>query len=258
MKFVVTTTQSAEEKTPLLDAFLEESGFPYVARHRKRLGLLVAENQVDGVIVWEKQGPVLYVEDEKFFFHPSMAKNRIAFYRKNNTPDLMIKASQLQTGDSFLDCTLGLGADSIVAAYFSQTGLTTALEHQSAIAHVIRWGMKLYEGRMPWLDDAIHRINVINQDHKDFLFQQPDDSFDIVYFDPMFQKPLLNSQAISPLRKLADHDPLEPETIKHACRVARKKVVMKDLSDGHELARLGFKKIDGSRHNRLAYGVINV
>ncbi len=258
MNFIVTTTQSVDNREANLEEFLQESGFQFVPRQRKGLVLLAEENQAEGIIVWEKQGPVLYVENKKFFFHPSMAKNRIAFYRKMQTPDLLIKACQLKAGDSFLDCTLGLGADSIVASYFSGTGRITALEHQTAVAHVIRWGMKLYQSRMPWLEEAIKRIEVINQDHGDYLAAQTDHAYDIVYFDPMFQKPLLDSQAISPLRKLADHDSLKPETIKAACRVARKRVVMKDLSSGQELERLGFTKIDGSKHNRLAYGIIFV
>ena len=258
MRFVVTTTQSMEEREPLLEQFLKESDFPFVARQRKSLELLMEENQVDGVIVWEKSGPVLYVENEKFFFHPSMAKNRIAFHRKMNTPDLMIQACQLRAGDSFLDCTLGLGSDSIVAAYFTRTGRITGLEHQTAVAYTIRWGMKLYSSRMPWLEEAINRIEVLNQDYRDYLLEQEDNAYDIVYFDPMFQKPLLKSQAISPLRKLADHDPLQLESVKEACRVARKRVVMKELSSGNELERLGFTKLSGSKHNKVAYGIIDV
>lgn len=258
MNFIVTTTQTEKNCPPLLAAFLKDSGFEFVPRGRKSLEALTAENQADGVIVWEKQGPVLYVEDKKFFFHPSMAKNRIAFYRNENRSDLLIQACQLKKGDSFLDCTLGLGADSIVASYFSQTGCITGLERQTAVAWVISWGMKLYQSRMPWLDEAIKRIKVENQDHKLYLSNLADGAYDLVYFDPMFQKPILSSQAISPLRKLADHSPLEVDTIKEACRVARKRVVMKDLSTGQELERLGFTKIVGGRHNRLAYGVINL
>lgn len=258
MKFIVTTTQSAVEREPLMELFLQDCGFPYVPRQRKGLELLMQEHHADGVIVWERQGPVLYIEGEKFFFHPSMAKNRIAFYRKMQRPDLLVKACQLQTGDSFLDCTLGMGADSIVASYFSESGRICGLEHQTAVACVISWGMKLYSCRMPWLNEAIQRIEVINRDHQAFLQEQDDHSFDIVYFDPMFQKPLMKSQPISPLRKLADHDRLQSDSIREACRVARKRVVMKDLSAGEELERLGFTMLPGSRHNKLAYGMIEV
>lgn len=257
MKLIVTTTQSITEREADLEAFLAESGLPFVPRDRKSLGRLREEFQVEGIIVWEASGPVLYVNNDKFFFHPNMAKSRIAFFRKKQIPDVMIRASQLERGDSFLDCTLGLGADSIVASYFSVTGRITGLEHQP-VADVIRWGMKRYRIEMSWLQESIQRIEVIAADHKEYLPRLNDQSYDIVYFDPMFTKPLLKSSPISPLRKLADHAPLELATIDEACRVARKRVVMKDLAEGEELERLGFQKVSRSKYNKLAYGAINV
>jgi predicted methyltransferase len=187
-----------------------------------------------------------------------MAKNRIAFYRKQQRPDIMIEAAGLERGDSFLDCTLGLGADAIVASYFSATGRVTGLEHQPQIAHVIRWGMKRYVYEMAWLQEAVRRIEVVAADHREYLHDLDDRSYDIVYFDPMFTHPIFKSQPISPLRKLADHDRLAQDSIDQACRVARKRVVMKDLAEGEELERLGFQKISRSKYNKLAYGIINV
>lgn len=256
MKFIVTTPQSIDSVNDSLAEFINESQLEYIPRRSSSLAKLAAEHGAEGVIVWETEGPILYVEEEKLFFHPSMAKVRIAEYRKMGREDLLIQACQLNKGDSFLDCTLGMGADSIVASYFSETGKITGLEYQSEIAHVISWGIKLYQGNMHWLNQAINRIEVINSDHKKFLGQQGDQSYDIVYFDPMFAKPLLRSQAISPLRKLANHDALNKDTIQEACRVARNRVVLKTLLSGGEIERLGFKKAIGSRHNPIAYGVI--
>jgi tRNA1(Val) A37 N6-methylase TrmN6 len=116
--------------------------------------------------------------------------------------------------------------------------------------------MKLYQGNMTWLNQAISRIKVINSDHHEFLAQQANKSYDVVYFDPMFTNPLWRSQPISPLRKLANHNALTTETITEACRVARKRVVLKTLSAVGEIERLGFQKVGGSKHNPIAYGVI--
>jgi 16S rRNA G966 N2-methylase RsmD len=118
--------------------------------------------------------------------------------------------------------------------------------------------MKMYTGNMPWLNHAIKQIGVINSDNKSFLGQQPDKSYDIIYFDPMFPRPLLNSQPISPLRKIANYDKLDRNTINEACRVARKRVVLKTLASGGEIERLGFNKVIGSKHNPITYGVIDV
>jgi 16S rRNA G966 N2-methylase RsmD len=256
MKFIVTTPQSIDSVNEIMAEFINESQLEYVPRRSSSVEKLAREHDADGVIVWETEGPILYVENEKLFFHPSMAKVRIAEYRKKGREDLLIQACQMNQGDSFLDCTLGMGADAIVAAYFSETGKITGLEYQRAVAQVIGWGMKLYQGNMPWLNQAINRVKVINCDHKVFLRQQTDQSYDIVYFDPMFNKPLWRSQPLSPLRKLANHDPLDKDTIQEACRVARKRVVLKTLLSGEEIERLGFQKIKGSKHNPIAYGII--
>ena len=257
MKVIVTTTQRIKEREEDLETFLAESGFEFVLRDRS-LEKLREEYQAEGVIVWGTEVPILYFGDEKFFFHPNMAKNRIAFHRKQQRPDIMIEAAGLERGDCFLDCTLGLGADAIVASYFSATGRVTGLEHQPEIAWVIHWGMKRYCNEMYWLQDAVRRIEVVAADHKEYLPGLKDRSYDIVYFDPMFTHPIFKSQPISPLRKLADHDRLEQDSINQACRVARKRVVMKDLAEGEELERLGFQKISRSKYNKLAYGVISV
>jgi 16S rRNA G966 N2-methylase RsmD len=259
MKIIVTTTQSGRvNNTDDLDKFLSESGFDFIYRNHKGINILAKENNADGVIVWEPKGPVLYLEDKKFFFHPSMAKNRITAFRKQNTQDIMVRACSIEPGDDFLDCTLGLGADAIVASYFSGRGRVVGLEISPGIYEVVKWGMKLYRSRMPWLNQTIHRIEVYKFDHYSYLKQQADASFDIVYFDPMFRKPILHSEALAPLRELADHSQLEPNTIAEACRVARKRVVMKELVDSGEMERLGFKKVSGSKHNPIGYGFIDI
>jgi 16S rRNA G966 N2-methylase RsmD len=257
MKFILTTPQSIDSVNETMAEFINESRLEYIPRRSSSLAKLSAEHGAEGIIVWETEGPILYIQNEKLFFHPSMAKVRIAEYRKKGREDLLIQACQLNKGDSFLDCTLGMGADAIVASYFSETGKVIGLEYQAAVAHVISWGMKMYQGNMPWLDKAINRVEVINSDHKSFLDQQADRSYDIVYFDPMFAKPLWHSQPISPLRKLANHDSLNRDTIKQACRVARKRVVLKTLALGEEIERLGFQKVSGSKHNPITYGFIN-
>lgn len=256
MKAVVTTPQSVDAMNPELVEFIGASGLEYVPRRKASLTKIAHDHDAEAVIVWETTGPVIYLGDEKLFFHPSMAKCRLAAFRKQGREDLMVKACQLTLGDSFLDCTLGMGADAIVAAYISETGQITGLESQPVLAGVISWGMRLYQGQMPWLNQAVHRIEVVPGKHETFLRHQADRSYDIVYFDPMFARPLLQSKPLSPLRKIADHSVLDESAIQEACRVARKRVVLKTLASGSELERLGFSRVVGSKHNPIAYGII--
>jgi len=260
MKIVVTTTQAGREPDDILNAFLAEAGLTFVPRNRKSLPLLCHDNEADAVIVWRAEGPVLYSgEDmEEFFFHPSMAKNRLSALRKLGQSDPFIDACALNSGQSFLDCTMGRGADSIAASYICGPGCVLGLESVLPVALVMKWGMRLYKSQMPWLDSAVHGIRVEYADHNDFLGQAADNIYDVVYFDPMFRHPRHKSQAISPLRQLADHRPLEISAIKEACRVARRRVVMKETFSSGEFERLGFQKILGSHHNPINYGVIEI
>ncbi|HPF43987.1 MAG TPA: class I SAM-dependent methyltransferase [Syntrophomonadaceae bacterium] len=257
MKIIVTTSQSVNNMSIELRAFLLETQWEFVPRQRKSLEFLAHEHKALGVAVWHEEGPILHLQGEKFFFHPSMAKNRLTAYRKQQISDPLIKACDLQSRDSFLDCTLGMGADSIVVSYFTEKRVTS-LESSFPIAMMIKWGMKTYRSRISWLAEPISKIDVTYAHHYNFLKAQKDCSYDIVYFDPMFRHPILDSQPLAPLRILADHDPLTRDSIAEACRVAKKRVVMKELARSDEMKRLGFEKFAGSPNNRIGYGVIEV
>lgn len=258
MKLIITGSQSRQEPDRDMLDFIAESGFPYYPRQRRSLAGMAAQYDADGVIVWLNEGPVLLLGNEKFFFHPSMARIRLGAYRKKGTVDPLIRACSLEPTDHFLDCTLGLGADAIVASYFAPQGRVVGVESSPGIAMVIKWGMQRYRSEFAWLGDAIHKVEVVNRPHLALLQNLPDESFDVVYFDPMFRRPLMHSQPLAPLRLLANHGALEAEAVTEACRVARKRVVMKERRDSEEFERLGFPDIVGSRHNPICFGCIHI
>lgn len=256
MYIIATTSRSGIKECAYIDEFLRDSGFPLAVRGKQSLDDLIRAHHADAAVVCYRQGPILYYNQEKFFFHPSMAKNRLAAYRKSGTADPFASACRFKPDDEVLDCTLGLGADAIVAAYFTPAGRVVGLESSPAIAPVVKWGMKQYDSAMSWLNQAIERIEVVNSEHYEYLRGLDSGSFDIVYFDPMFRKPLLKSQAISPLRAWADHRPLDRAAVKEACRVARKRVVIKELAAGDELRRLGCETIIGGKNRKIVFGII--
>ncbi|MEH7809800.1 hypothetical protein V7422_18025, partial [Bacillus safensis] len=55
-----------------------------------------------------------------------------------------------------------------------------------------------------------------------------DESFDVVYFDPMFEETIQESASIAPLRHAAEHHFDHETAVQEALRVARKRVVLKD------------------------------
>lgn len=259
MKIIATTSQSVSLPSILFQAFLKEACIEFVPRRRQSLPALQQQSAADAVIVWQdRQGPILHYGGQTLYFHPSMAKVRLAAYRKKSQDDPLIQAAGIRQGDAVLDCTLGLGADSIVLAYFTHPGRVVALESSPAIAWTVRWGMQMYKSGMDWLDQAVHQVEVQNIDHLTYLRQTPDKSFDIVYFDPMFRLPLLKSQPLTPIRELGNPAPLVPDAIDEAIRVARRRVVMKERSVSEEFARLGFDRVWGSPHNAVRYGIIEI
>ncbi|WP_308737524.1 class I SAM-dependent methyltransferase [Paenibacillus sp. AR247] len=133
----------------------------------------------------------------------------------------------------------------------------TAIESSPALAAMLAEGLAHYRSGLAEVDDAMRRIRVACGHHLDVLRKQPDNSVDIVYFDPMFREPLMDSSSISPLRAFANSDSLQPESIREAVRVARKTVVLKEKKGSGEFARLGFVPIDRP-HSKISYGVICV
>lgn len=258
MLTIATLPQAGGEPDADFRQMLQESGIAYAPRNRKSLARLAAENDAQAVLVWQPDGPVLYHGQEKVFFHPSMAKVRLAAYRNLGVPDPMVKAMRLEEDDAVLDCTLGLGADAVVAAFFARRGRVVGIEASLPVSCTVKWGMKNYHSSMKWLEEAVHKVEVYHADHLGYLKKLPAQGFDIVYFDPMFRKPLLSSQAISPLRRYACSEPLRIEAIREACRVARKRVVIKERKDSGELERLGCQQVVGSENNRIGFGIIKV
>jgi 16S rRNA (guanine1516-N2)-methyltransferase len=173
-------------------------------------------------------------------------------------PDPMLEASGMEEGDSVLDCTAGLGADSLV---FSGKGgassQITALESSLPLYALLKEGLRTYESHLEASDQAMRRIEVRHSHHLDYLKSLPDRSVDIVYFDPMFREPIAESASIHPLRHYANGEPLEMESVREAVRVARKTVVMKEARSSGEFERLGFTLPERGK-SKITYGVISI
>lgn len=226
---------------------------------RENLSLRALEEKygVQGVLVVTRCRASFYAGGVEVFFHPSMAKLRIAEIKAGKT-DQMIKAMDLRPGEEVLDCTLGLGVDAIVASFVAgPAGRVVGVESSPVLAALVEHGLKNYRDRLPReLLEAMRRIEVVCGDHLSHLQGLPAESFDVVYFDPMFREPLYRSPAIGPLRILANDAPLDRRAVEEALRVARRRVVMKERRGSREFARLGFTCVQGGKSSPVAYGVI--
>ncbi|WP_243276902.1 class I SAM-dependent methyltransferase [Desulfallas sp. Bu1-1] len=254
---VTTSLRAHADQLELAVRISREIGAPLVARNKKAIKKLSEEWNVSGVVVVDANKVAYITGENEFFFHPSMAVLRIKEI-KSGKNDQMISAMKLSSGQRVLDCTLGLGTDAIVTSYVLGTeGVVVGLESSPVIAAIVRTGLQSnYKKVGRDVLEAMRRVKVKCADHGAVLAELPENSFDVVYFDPMFRLPRLKSSGINALRPLADHRPLTPEVIKLAMRVAAKRVVVKEGRRCNELRQLGFEHFVGGTNAPVIYGVM--
>jgi len=203
-----------------------------------------------------KDGPVLYGPDKgnRLFFHPSLAKTRIAQFDLGKT-DYLVRAMDLKQGESVLDCTLGLASDALVASHaVGEGGTVTGLESEQAVSEIVRLGMRSYSGHSGTVWNPVcSRIDIINANYRDYLKTAGDNSYDVVYFDPMFDTEISTSTEMNPLRDFANFEKVRRDDIEQACRAARRRVVMKSYKYDKTLDRLGFRRIPSKRKIHFGY-----
>ena len=167
-------------------------------------------------------------EKEPFFFHPNSAMFRIKRLMKGEH-DPFTEATQLHEGSSLLDCTLGLASDSIVASFVAgETGIVTGIEGNRYLSYIVHNGLQTWEASHFEISRAMTRIQVINEMSLEFLKGLSDNSYDCVYFDPMFEEHILESDGIQALSTFAVYEEMTSELVDEALRVAKERIVLKD------------------------------
>jgi len=228
----------------------------YIDRGERPLAELFSRWSLDGVVVVAVNKLSYVGQEGEFFFHPGLAGVRINRLNQGEA-DRMVEAMDLHPGDRVLDCTLGLGTDAIVAGHVvGPTGLVVGLEKSPVMAYLVKTGLSTYNGTDDSLNTAMERVQAVWGEHLDYLGRLGEKSFDVVYFDPMFRKPRLQSVALNPLRALAELDSIQVRAVELAMKVARKRVVLKERRGSAEFARLGFSSVLGGKYSPVGYGVI--
>ncbi len=259
-RLVVTTSRKpTAELSRQAEQWAERFGTRPVPRRDRSLGAIASEEDVAGILVIGAHQPIYYEPDRglKYFFHPSMAKVRIHNI-KTGHGDPMITAMNLAAGDEVLDCTLGRGADAVVASWVvGSAGKVVGLGKVPIIAQLAIDGLQNYEIAPTDVATAMRCIAAYQADYNEYLSDCPDNRFSIVYFDPIFDEPLELSAPMQPLRAIADDEPVGAEAIQQALRVARRAVVIKQRVGTGLWDELPFsvELISGSS-SRIEYGVI--
>ncbi len=256
-KFGVTCSRNARGSEPFAEAraLATELGAVYVERaHDRTLTELLREQGLSALIVMEKDGPRVHSEAGTFAYHPSMALLRIQ-QMLNGGHDHFVEALGVREGARVLDCTLGLASDAAVAAFaVGATGRVVGLEASPLVHFAVSYGLQHYESKAPLLTQALRRIEALRTEAGAYLTRCAEDSFDVVYFDPMFKRPVAGSRAMDALRPLAYAEPLNAELVRQALRVAPR-VVIKERAE-YLLAELGCREFVGGRYSRVKYGIL--
>nr|WP_285851902.1 class I SAM-dependent methyltransferase [Sporosarcina luteola] len=218
-------------------------GFPIVERKKRSVERMKREYEAD-VLVAGKDRYELFREgmEQPLFFHPNSAAFRLKRILKGEM-DPLIEAGDLSEGDTFLDCTLGLASDSIVASYIiGEEGKCVGLEADPTVAFVVKTGLRRFPANFEALEMAMQKIEVIHSEAIAFLANQPDRSWDVVYIDPMFQAPIVESSNFKPLRQAGVHTSLTEKWMQEAFRVCNRRVVVKDRFDSNVFSQFNMHR----------------
>lgn len=231
---------------------------PFIERNNRSMQRLWDDTGMTNCLVIGKEGPSIVSKNAiNHSFHLSMAELRIRSLERGET-DHLIKAlgEELLHTDKkvILDCTCGLGADSIVLGYgggsFSKH---IALEGQPLLAYVTNWGMRHFIHSNEKVTNVLRNIQVVNTNYVEYL-QRSTEIFDVIYFDPMFSEPVFESPQFLGIRHLVLESSLQEEVLELAKNMALR-VIVKDRSNS-----LFFKKYipdeeHGGTYSKVRYGV---
>jgi hypothetical protein len=241
-------------------------GLPYAPRGRRAAAEVLREAGRDALLVLSARASILAAGGEERRWSPGMGALRAKRLREIRARgeaallaggplgrreggraepterDPFLDAAGLREGDTVLDCTMGLGADALVAAAaVGARGRVVGLEASPALAAWVAEGLRRSG------DEAASRVEVRAADHAEALPALPERSFDVVLFDPMFRHARAGPPGFDLLRRLADPRPLSPDALERARRVARRWVLVKDGAPGWDLARLGLVPLPSAR-----------
>lgn len=258
MMIITTAFDETEELIAKAKALSDSLQIPYVVRNKKTVKYLLEHVDAHIFVVNNQRGLSYYEQGhEEIFFHPNMAMHRIKQIKSGQSDSLMT-ACHLQEGMTFLDCTLGLASDTLVANYIvGSTGKVTSLEKSFPLSVLVKEGLRYYATHeKPEWKSLIEQIKIVNADNLEYLKKCSDESVDVVYFDFMFNQSVASSHGIKIIKPVVSYDIMTKEHVEEALRVAKERVVIKSSYGNHQIKEFGFKIERQNQKRHFFYGVI--
>ena len=256
IRFAVTSNKNDNLKLKeQAKAWAQQLQVHYVKRYDNgSLDAMLVEHHLDALLIAGKNGPQLYSPEGMLLYHPGLGKVRWQRVVQRHEKDNYLTAMKIRPGQRVLDCTVGLAADALLASRaVGKDGKVIGLEASLPLWFLTSRGIMLYKSRLPELLQDLQRIEIIHAEASAYLKKLPENSFDVVYFDPMFRQPVRKSSEMVPLRPLAYSEPLTRETVDLALKAAPR-VVIKERSV-EILQEYGCTEFVGTKYSAVRFGI---
>jgi len=246
---IVVTTGRERSLAHELEAqeLAERCGLPFASRADRRLEAVAAGTGAEVLGICGADGLVLWRGGVRLRFSAGMAELRIKRVLAGEHEPL-VQLGELRSGDTVLDCTLGLARDAMVMA--ASGARVLGLEAVPLLAAFCEAGLRSIDGAA---GQVASRVRVETAGYAQFLAAAPARSHDVVYLDPMFTEEVAMPPEYELFRALADASPLAPDAVAQARRVARRAVIIKDGPRGNLVKGLGLPLRELTFGTRVRY-----
>lgn len=239
--------RSTDEVRQRARTLSERYGLPLVERgHKAPLSEVLVRHPTAFVV--EAEALTLWCPAGRVQWTPGMAHLRIDRIDKGDRDDALLRFGELTEGDALLDCTLGFGQDALVAARLvGEKGRVVGIEKSLPLYVLTREGLLAHGAP----------VEVQHADSAELLKTLPDRSFDVVLFDPMFEKPRKSQPQFEALRFHADYAELTREMLDAARRIARRAVLVKASRYSTVLKKLDLVPLPPTRHATVVWAKLS-
>lgn len=241
----VKTTKALDSAAKLL---ADNLTLQYIPRNKKTIKQLLSTAR--GVLVIYKEKLSYFENDSELFFHLDTTALKIK--NSDNEPLLEIINDEKQ---DILDCTMGLAGDSVLLSYYNHN--VTSIEKNKIIYLITNTGLKEYNSKNDKVNNAMRKITTYNCDCLDFLENSSDNSYDVIYIDPMFSHNIAESNNLDGITTLAEASFPFDGFIKEAYRVGRKKIIIKAHFKDDIFEKYNFTRII-RKNTKFHYGFIDI
>lgn len=268
---IITTSQRTSEETKLeAQRIAKKFDLSYIARDKRSLQKLLTISAPVAVLSSDTL-TIHFNEHQTHSFHLSMAQLRLLRLEEHGEDYLVSAVNQLihkvgNTGSSsqsehrlsILDCTLGLGSDSIVLSYAFPAAEIESIEGSFPIWLSTTYGLRHFQHHNKLITDALRRIQTTYGDFRTVLDSKEENSIDIIYIDPMFERPIDESPQFKPLRGNTVESSLTEAVLTQAKTVARLGIIIKERPFSSIFKRYPPDAWVGGKYSRIVYALYYV